>query len=303
MPFVKVVKNRSYFSRYQVKYRRRREGKTDYYARRRLITQDKNKYNSPKYRLVVRFTNKELICQIIYAKIDGDYVLGQAKSSELSKYGLAAGYKNYAASYCTGLLLARRVLQKLGLADTYKGQVNVTGEDYNVEAGDDGPRPFRAYLDVGLTRTTTGNRVFAAMKGVVDGGIEVPHGVQRFVGYDKEKEELDAKKLRSALFGGPVAVYMRMLSKEDEDRYKLQFAEYIKAGITADKLESLYKGVHKKIREDPSFTKKTPKAHGDKPQKRWNAAKISLAQRKDRVRQKKESFLKQQQQQREKEEN
>lgn len=54
--------------------------------------------------------------------------------------------------------------------------MNVTGEDYNVEAGDDGPRPFRAYLDVGLTRTTTGNRVFAAMKGVVDGGIEVPHG-------------------------------------------------------------------------------------------------------------------------------
>jgi len=31
------------------------EGKTDYYARKRLITQDKTKYNSPKYRLVVRF--------------------------------------------------------------------------------------------------------------------------------------------------------------------------------------------------------------------------------------------------------
>ena len=40
------------------------EGKTDYYARRRLITQDKNKYNSPKYRLVVRFTNTEVICQV-----------------------------------------------------------------------------------------------------------------------------------------------------------------------------------------------------------------------------------------------
>lgn len=294
MPFVKLVKNRSYFSRYQVKFRRRREGKTDYYARKRLITQDKNKYNSPKYRLVVRFTNTEVICQIVYAKIDGDYVLGQAKSTELTRYGLAAGLKNYAASYCTGLLLARRVLQSLGLADTYKGQVNVNGEDYNVEAGDDGPRPFRAYLDVGLTRTTTGNRVFAAMKGVVDGGIEVPHGVQRFVGFDKEKKELDAKKLRSALFGGPVAGYMRQLSKDDEDRYKLQFAGYIKAGVTADKLEAVYKGVHKKIREDPAFKKKTPKERGDQKQKRWNASKLSLQQRKDRVRQKKESFLKQQ---------
>jgi large subunit ribosomal protein L5e len=40
------------------------EGKTDYYARRALIHQDKNKYNTPKYRLVVRFTNKDIICQV-----------------------------------------------------------------------------------------------------------------------------------------------------------------------------------------------------------------------------------------------
>lgn len=51
----------------------------------------------------------------------------------------------------------------------------MNGEDYNVEAMGDGPHPFRAFLDVGLTRTTTGNRVFAAMKGAVDGGIDVPH--------------------------------------------------------------------------------------------------------------------------------
>jgi large subunit ribosomal protein L5e len=71
MPFVKVVKNKAYFKRYQVKYRRRREGKTDYRARKRLICQDRNKYNSPKYRLVVRFTNKHCICQIIYSEIVG----------------------------------------------------------------------------------------------------------------------------------------------------------------------------------------------------------------------------------------
>jgi large subunit ribosomal protein L5e len=41
------------------------EGKTDYRARQRLITQDKNKYNTPKYRLVVRFTNKDIVCQVI----------------------------------------------------------------------------------------------------------------------------------------------------------------------------------------------------------------------------------------------
>jgi len=48
----------------QVKYRRRREGKTDYYARKRLVVQAKNKYASPKYRLVVRITNKDVVCQV-----------------------------------------------------------------------------------------------------------------------------------------------------------------------------------------------------------------------------------------------
>ncbi|PTB78001.1 hypothetical protein M440DRAFT_1389775 [Trichoderma longibrachiatum ATCC 18648] len=51
MPFQKLAKNSAYYSRYQTKYKRRREGKTDYYARKRLITQAKNKYNAPKYRL------------------------------------------------------------------------------------------------------------------------------------------------------------------------------------------------------------------------------------------------------------
>lgn len=54
----KLVKTKSYSSRFQVKPRRRREGKTDYFARRKLIEQDKRKYNAPKYRLVVRMTNK-----------------------------------------------------------------------------------------------------------------------------------------------------------------------------------------------------------------------------------------------------
>lgn len=44
MAFVKLVKNNAYFKRFQTKYRRRREGKTDYRARKRLITQDKTKY-------------------------------------------------------------------------------------------------------------------------------------------------------------------------------------------------------------------------------------------------------------------
>ena len=56
--------SKAYFKRYQVKFRRRRVGRTDYYARRRLVVQDKNKYNTPKYRLIVRFTNKDIVAQV-----------------------------------------------------------------------------------------------------------------------------------------------------------------------------------------------------------------------------------------------
>lgn len=62
MAFVKVYKNNAYFKRFQTQFRRRREGKTDYYARKRLCIQDKNKYNTPKYRFVPRFTNNKAIC-------------------------------------------------------------------------------------------------------------------------------------------------------------------------------------------------------------------------------------------------
>lgn len=58
MAAVRTLKNKAYHKRFQTKWRRRREGKTDYHRRNRLIVQDKRKYNSPKYRLVVRLTNK-----------------------------------------------------------------------------------------------------------------------------------------------------------------------------------------------------------------------------------------------------
>jgi large subunit ribosomal protein L5e len=108
-PFVKVVKSKAYFKRFQVKFRRRREGKTDYYARKRLVVQAKNKYNTPKYRMIVRISNKDICCQIAYARLEGDRVVAAAYSHELPKYGVKVGLTNYAAAYCTGLLLARRV--------------------------------------------------------------------------------------------------------------------------------------------------------------------------------------------------
>jgi len=291
MGFVKVVKNKAYFKRFQVKFKRRRQGKTDYYARRRLVVQDKNKYNTPKHRLIVRITNKDIICQVAYARIEGDVVICAAYAHELPQYGIKVGLTNYAAAYSTGLLLARRLLRKLTLDGIYKGVEEANGEDYLVEDVDDKPGAFRAYLDVGLARTTTGARLFGVMKGAVDGGIDVPHNNKRFPGYDSESKEFHPDIHRKHIMGQHVAEYMRMLLEDDEEAYKKQFSQYIKLGITADDIEGMYKQAHATIRSRPEH-KALDKDKSKLVKKRWNRAKMTLAERKNRVAQRKAAHLK-----------
>ncbi|KAI8906366.1 hypothetical protein EDD86DRAFT_248642 [Gorgonomyces haynaldii] len=292
MPFHKVVKNKPYFSRFQTKYRRRREGKTDYYARKRLIAQAKDKYNSPKYRFVVRFTNKDIVCQIIYAKIQGDVVLAAAYSHELPKYGIEHGLTNWSAAYATGLLLARRVLKKLGLDEKYEGQPEPEGEYFEVEADGEGPRPFRAFLDVGLRRTTTGSRIFGALKGAVDGGLAIPYSEARFPGFDRDEKKADAELIRNYIYGIHVQEYMEYLMEEDDEAYKRQFASYIEAGIEPDALEDLYKEAHEKIRENPDHesTYTPPTAEEKEEFKAFKAKRLTYAERKDRIQQKIAAF-------------
>ena len=266
MPFVKIVKTKSYFKRYQVKYRRRREAKTDYQQRRRLIVQDKNKYASPKYRFVVRRTNTKMICQIVYATLQGDKVLCQAISKELRNYGLTAGLTNYAACYCTGLLCARRLLTQLKMDSLYKGEVEATGGYYDVfkQAAGKERRPFKAFLDVGLTRATIGNRVFAALKGACDGGLAVPHSKNIFPGYKvvEKKKIFDVEKHKEHIFGMHVQGYMDHLKKDEgADALKKQFARWLKcmADNKAESLDALYKKVHAAIRASPLSKKKVAK--------------------------------------------
>jgi len=289
---VKVIKNKAYFKRFQVKFKRRREGKTDYYARKRLIIQDKNKYNTPKYRLIVRFSNKDVTAQIAYARIEGDVILSSAYSHELPRYGIKVGLTNYASAYATGLLLARRVLKKLNLDTVYAGAKDVNGAEYNVENVEDKPGAFQCFLDVGLARTSTGAKIFAVLKGAADGGLHIPHSVKRFPGYNKEKGEFKAEEHRRHIFGLHVADYMKQLQGEDEEAYRKQFSQYISNGVTADSIEAMYKKAHAEIRKDPEAKSAAkPKPEGYK-QKRWTRKRLTKSQRDDRVRQKKESFLK-----------
>ena len=127
--------------RYFVAFRRRREGKTDYYQRTKLVVAE-----SP--RMVVRRTNRHIIIQLVTAEMDGDRTLVTANSAELEKYGYKGATANTPAAYLTGMLFA---------AKAKKAQQD------------------RAVLDIGLNRATPGARVFAALKGAVEAGLDVPH--------------------------------------------------------------------------------------------------------------------------------
>merc|ERR1712146_787819 len=310
--FIKVVKNKAYYKRFQVKYKRRREGKTDYYARKRLVTQDKNKFGTPKYRFVVRFTNKDIICQVVSSKIKGDVCHAAAYAHELPRYGLSVGLTNYSAAYCVGLLCARRLLTKYGLADKFEGTEEVTAEFedcYVHNEDEDGPSAFHALLDVGLKRTTLGSKIFAAMKGAFDGGLEIPHNEKKFYGYDADEKEYDAEANRERILGGHVATYMNALEEEEPEEFQEKFKKYIDAGFTADDMEEKYLAVHKAIREDPAHKpteKKKPTGDALMKEKREggirytdsegkekfiNRSRRTLAQRKNRVAQKKAFVL------------
>ncbi|MCW4027061.1 MAG: 50S ribosomal protein L18 [Candidatus Bathyarchaeota archaeon] len=126
---------------YRVKFRRRREGRTNYYRRRRLL-------QSGIPRLVVRKTNTRVIVQLTEAKVVGDSTVATAVSSELSKYGWNAGTGNLPAAYLTGLLA--------GLRADARGFKN-------------------AVLDVGLHPPVRGSRLYAALKGALDAGMDIPH--------------------------------------------------------------------------------------------------------------------------------
>jgi large subunit ribosomal protein L5e len=305
MAFVKVYKTRAYYKRFQPKFRRRQEGKTDYYARKRLITQDKSKYNTAKYRLVARVTCSRVICQVIYATIQGDRVICAADSRELKRYGLETGLTNYAACYATGLLVARRLLNKTGLDKLYAGAKKVDGEDYDVSSEHKGDqrRPFKAVLDVGLIRTTTGARVFGCLKGACDGGLHVPHSTKRFPGYSKEggKETYNAKAHRERIFGLHVEKYMKTLRDSDKEGFQRQFSKWDaalkKANVTS--LEKLYTKVHEEIRKNPAapakkekktvpvkFTDKRKTIVETSKGKYKKDRRLTLAERKKRVEQK-----------------
>ena len=125
---------------YTVKFRRRREGRTNYKKRMKLLLSE-----SP--RLVIRRTNKHIISQIISFDTQGDKILASYHSLKLKKLGWNHSTKNLPAAYLTGYALGTIALKN--------------GSD-------------SAVLDTGLNQTVGGSKIFAAVKGAIDAGLKVP---------------------------------------------------------------------------------------------------------------------------------
>ncbi len=127
--------------RYTVPMRRRREARTDYHQRLRLL-------KSGKPRLVARTSNKHVRAQLVVTGPQGDRTVASAHSGDLREHGWEAPTGNMPAAYLTGLLAGLRAL----------------------EAGLD-----EAVLDIGLNSPTPGSKVFAVQEGAIDAGLEIPH--------------------------------------------------------------------------------------------------------------------------------
>ena len=136
-------------------FRRRREGTTDYRKRLALL-------KSRLPRAVVRVTNRQVLIQLTRFTKEGDQVVAAVSSQQLAGLGWKGSGTSIPAAYLSGLLAAR--------------EAQAAGEAH-------------AGLDIGRVTPTPGGRVFAVLKGLIDGGMEVPHSDALYPGEERIRGE------------------------------------------------------------------------------------------------------------------
>lgn len=181
-------------SRYRVAPRRRREQKTDYRKRLKLLL-------SGKPRLVIRRTSRHIIVQVVEYDPKGDNVIVCAHSNELKNYGWKGSTSNTSAAYLTGLICGMKAKKK-GTKE--------------------------AVLDIGLILGSS--KIFAALKGVLDSGLNVPH-----------RDEIlpDEKRIK----GEHVAGHAGLIKDK-----KKRFSKYFERGLDPTELPKHFDAVVSKIK-------------------------------------------------------
>ena len=186
---------------YRVPHRRRRENKTDYRKRLRLL-----KSNKP--RLIVRKSSNSIICQIIQYNTKGDIVIIQAHSRELKGFGWKAHGGNVSSAYLVGYLCGLKTKNK---------------------------KIKEAVLDTGLYRSTKGSRIYAALKGVLDAGLQIPHS-----------EEILPNEGRVS--GKHIEDYAQKLLKGNKEKYNIIFSIYLKNKLKPEEMIKHFDNIKAKIK-------------------------------------------------------
>jgi large subunit ribosomal protein L18 len=182
-------------SRYRVAPRRRREQKTDYKKRLNLLL-------SRKPRLVIRRTSNHIIVQLVEYDIKGDKIIASAHSNELKNHDWKGSTSNTSAAYLTGLICGMKA-KKNGAKE--------------------------AVLDIGLVPGSS--KIYAALKGVLDSGLKVPHSDEILP---------DEKRIK----GEHIAVHAGLVKDK-----KKRFSKYIERGLDPTELPKHFDTVVSKIKE------------------------------------------------------
>ncbi len=178
--------------KYTIRYKRRRQGKTNYKKRLKLLL-------AKKPRLVIRKSLNSIIIQVIEYNKKGDITKVCAHSKELKKLGWKLKNKNLPAAYLTGLILGIKA-KKAGIKEVI--------------------------LDIGLNTPVKGCKIYSALKGVLDAGIEIPHS----------KEVLPPEE---RIKGTHIVNY----AKEHNEK----FSEYLKNNIDTNKIPEHFEEIKSKV--------------------------------------------------------
>ena len=186
-------------SRFTVTKRRKRKGKTDYKKRMNLLM-------SKMPRLVIRKSLKNIMLQAVDYVPAGDKVILTINSKDLKKVGWKANLNNLPACYLCGYLFGKKAIEK---------------------------KVKKCILDLGMQSSVKKASLFAALKGVIDAGLDVPHSKNVFP---------DEKRIK----GEHIVNYAKLL-KEDKGRYKKQFAHCLKTGFDPENMTAHFDDIKSKI--------------------------------------------------------
>ncbi|MBU1199048.1 MAG: 50S ribosomal protein L18 [Nanoarchaeota archaeon] len=177
-----------------IPFRRKRTGRTNYKKRLSLL-------KSKQIRLIIRKTNKQIILQMAEYSDNGDKIICGVSSTSLKKMGWKYSCINLPACYLAGLSLGKSALAK---------------------------KIKEAILDVGLQTPIKGSRIYAALKGVVDAGIQIP-----------VSEDIFPSEKR--LSGEHISAFLT------SNKNQTHFSEYNKIKVTPADFKKDFESMKKKI--------------------------------------------------------